>query len=123
MFKNNIRYFKNLQKGLENSWRHNMFYSSQDKAQKDRFLFQNMIAAPFSTIQQDIVWNEVRNVFLKDEKMQMKNNRYVELVLLPEIFITIYQKFFSLDKQSAENYIKDFGNMANDKSPESSLLI
>ena len=100
-----------------------MFYSSQDKAQKDHFLFQNMIAAPFSTIQQDIVWNEVRNVFLKDEKMQMKNNRYVELVLLPEIFITIYQKFFSLDKQTAENYIKDFGNMANDESPESSLLI
>ena len=43
--------------------------------------------------------------------MQMENNKYVQSVLLPEIFITIYQKFFSMgSKEVAEQYMKDPGS-------------
>ena len=112
IFKINLKYFKNLQKGLENSWRHDLFYQAENKAQNERLLLHNSIAAPFSDSQQEAIWNEVRKIWLQDQKMHMKNNKYVELVLLPEIFITIYQKFFCLGtKEIAEQYIKDPGSM------------
>ena len=125
MFRSNLKYFRNIQKGLEKSWRHDMFFSSKDKAQKDRFLLQNSISQPFSNVQRDIIYNEIKQIWLLDQAMQHKNGRYVDLVLLPEVFITIYQKFFSLpSNQIAEQYMKDAGSLdPEDISPDSSLLI
>ena len=63
--------------------------------------------------------------WLTDHAMQIKNGRYVNLVLLPEVFITIYQRYFSLPtREIAEQYMKDTGSMdPEDISPESSLLL
>ena len=125
MFRNNLKYFKNIQKGLEKSWRHDMFFSSQDKARKDRHLRENSIFQPFSDVQHDIIFNEVKQIWLTDHAMQIENGRYVDFVLLPEVFITIYQRYFSLpSKEIAEQYMKDAGSMhPEDISPESSLML
>ena len=125
MFRNNLKYFKNIQKGLEKSWRHDMFFSSKDKTRKHRYLLENSLFQPFSDAQHDIIFNEVKQVWLTDRAMQSKNGRYVDLVLLPEVFITIYQRYFSLpSKEIAEQYMKDAGSMdPEDISPESSLLL
>ena len=54
-----------------------------------------------------------------------KNDRYFQLVLLPEVYINIYKTFFHLPtKEIAESYIMDKGSMdPEDVSPESSLFI
>ena len=84
-----------------------------------------LIAAPFSDTQQDQIFNELQKIWLPNKEMQLKNGRYFELVLLPEVYISIYQKFFHLPtKEIAESYIMDKGSMdPEDLSPESSLLI
>ena len=122
MFQINLKYFKNLQKGLVSSWRHDLFYKPENQAQNERFLLHNSITQPFSDSQQEIIFNEVRKVWLKDQKMQMENNKYVQFVLLPEIFITIYQKFFCIgSKEVAEQYMRDPGSMdPREMSPEQS---
>ena len=56
----------------------------------------------------------------------MENGRYVDLVLLPEIFIVIYQRCFSLpSREIAEKRIMNaLGSMdPEDISPESSLFL
>ena len=123
MFKNNLKYFKKIEMGLQKSWRHKMFHDSRNKARNDRTLYENMIAAPFSTIQQELIYREVKQVWLPNNEMQLKNNRYVELVLLPEVFLALYQKFFYLPTiEIAESRIKDPGSLApEDISPESSM--
>ena len=55
-----------------------------------------MIGPPFSDAQQDIVYEEVKKVWLNTQELQLKNNEYVELVLLPEVFLILYQKFLHL---------------------------
>ena len=100
-----------------------MFHDSQNKARNDTTLYENMIAAPFSTIQQELIYREVKQVWLPNNEMQLKNNRYVELVLLPEVFLALYQKFFYLPTiEIAESRIQDPGSLApEDISPESSM--
>ena len=125
MFKNNLKYFKNIEKGLEKSWRHTMFHSSEEKARKDRVLLENAVVQPFSNAQHDMIFNLMKQVWLSDHAMKIKNSKYVNLVLLPEVFITIYQRYFSLPtKDIAEKYMKDAGSMdPEDISPDSSLLL
>ena len=69
------------------------------------------------------IYREVKQVWLPNNEMQLKNNRYVELVLLPEVFLALYQKFFYLPAiEIAESRIKDPGSLASeDISPESSM--
>ena len=100
-----------------------MFHDSQNKARNDRTLYENMIVAPFSTIQQELIYREVKQVWLPNNEMQLKNNRYVELVLLPEVFFALYQKLFYLPTiEIAESRIQDPGSLApEDISPESSM--
>ena len=85
-----------------------------------------MISCPFSDEQQEIIEDEVKKVWLKNKKMQMENGRYVELVLLPEIFVVIYQIFVRLPtREEAEKRIMNvLGSLdPEDISPESSLLL
>ena len=73
-----------------------MYIYPTNKNKNERHLMTKMIAAPFSDIQQDQVFNELKKIWLPNKEMQMKNGRYFELVLLPEVYINIYQKFFNL---------------------------
>ena len=85
-----------------------------------------MISYPFSDEQQEIIEDEVKKVWLKNKKMQMENGRYVDLVLLPEIFVVIYQIFFILPtrKEAEKRIMNVLGSIdPEDISPESSLLL
>ena len=74
-----------------------MFRNPKNKTKNETVLHQKMIAFPFSDLQQDLIYKEVKNTWLKDTKQQLKNNQYVEMVLLPEVFIKIYQRYFHLE--------------------------
>ena len=56
-----------------------------------------MVGPPFNDLQQDQVYALVEQIWMKDMKMYMDNNFYINMVLLPSIFIRIYQVFFGLD--------------------------
>ena len=127
MFKNNLKYFKKIEIGLEHSWRHKMYHSKEgNRNLREKYLFSKMISCPFSDEQQEIIEDEVKKVWLKNKKMQMENGRYVDLVLLPEIFVVIYQIFVRLPtREEAEKRIMNvLGSIdPEDISPESSLLL
>ena len=96
IFAVNLRYFKKIKLGLENSWRHTSYLSSKNKAKNINHLRTKMIGPPFSDIQQDQIYAEVKKVWLHTRELQKQNDEYVELVLLPEVFLTIYRKYFNL---------------------------
>ena len=74
-----------------------MYRNPNNKSKNEKLLKEKMIGAPFSDIQQEFIYKEVKQNWLKDKEMALKNNQYVEMVLLPEVFIKIYQKFLLLD--------------------------
>ena len=125
IFKINLKYFQKIKNGFVQSWRHSMYHSSENKAENQRFLRSKMIGFPFSDKQQDIVYEEVRRVWLNDQKAYFENNQYIELVLLPEVFILLYQKFLKISSSKiAEERIFNPGSMnPDDRSPEHSLFL
>ena len=69
---------------------------------------------PFSDEQQDVVYEEVRNIWLTNNMM----NRFVDVVILPEVFIRIYQVFFELSKEEAEHNLElAEANLVNPDEP------
>ena len=122
IFKANLRYFKQIESGLEGSWRHKMYRNPNNKSKNEKLLKEKMIGAPFSDIQQEFIYKEVKQNWLKDKEMALKNNQYVEMVLLPEVFIKIYQKFLLLDStKEAEARIFHIGSCdPADITPETS---
>ena len=81
-----------------------------------------MISCPFSDVQLEAIEDEVKKVWLKNQNMQMENGRYVDLVLLPEIFIVIYQIFFSLPtRKIAEERIMNLGGSSYPEDQWSNL--
>ena len=74
-----------------------MYRNPNNKSKNEKLLKEKMIGAPFSDIQQEFIYKEVKQNWLKDKEMALKNNQYVEMVLLPEVFLKIYQKFLLLD--------------------------
>ena len=125
IFHANRKFFKNVSLGLQPAWRHRLYMSSQNKSRNITFLRTKMIGQPFSDSQQDMIYEEVKKVWLNTRDLQLKNNEYVELVLLPEVFITIYQKFFHLPSaEMAEERIFNIGSMdPDDVSPKKSVFI
>ena len=112
MFKNNQNYFKKVKMGLHQTWRHKLYMSSENKARNLNILRFRMVGPPFSDNQQDIIYEEVKKVWLNTRELQLKDNNYVELVLLPEVFIILYQKFLHIpDSKTAEDKIFDKGSM------------
>ena len=101
IFHDNIEHFKNIEQGTEESWRYKAF--KKGGGENDKVLRFNMIGAPFSDEQQDQVWEEVKATWLKEKRM----DRFVDVVLLPEVFIRIYQVFFQLSKAEAEKNISN----------------
>ena len=75
IFKVNLKYFRSIERGTEDSWRHRLFLSQNNKTGNQNKLFQKMIAAPFSDAQQYLVYEQVKKVWLKDKNMQIENDR------------------------------------------------
>jgi hypothetical protein len=124
IIKNNMKYLKKIEIRLVKSWRNKMYNASKSQNLNRKHLLSKMIAAPFSTIQQEQIYAEIKPIWLPNQEMQMKNGQFVELVLLPEVFILIYQKFFNLSKEVAESRIFNKGSMdPEDISPQSSFFI
>ena len=67
IFHDNIEYFKNVEQGFEKSWRYDAF--KKGGGQNDKNLQFSMIGSPFSDDQQDLVYEEVKAIWLKDKKM------------------------------------------------------
>ena len=47
------------------------------------------------------MFDAVKSIWLKDKIM----DRFVDVVILPEVFLRIYQVFFGVTKSEAEKYI------------------
>ena len=125
IFKSNLNYFKRLKLGLETSWRQRMFYSPLNKAQNIVKLRSKMMGAPFSERQQDQVYKEVKQIWLKLRASQLKDNEYIELVLLPEVFLVMYQKHFALrNTTEADERISNLRGslLPDDISPDTSVM-
>lgn len=125
IFKANLKYFKGIEAGFETSWRNKMYRATTKRTENETFLRSKMIASPFSDLQQDQIYEEVKKIWLKDAKMQRENNQYVEFVLLPEVFIRIYQKYFLLSSTKvAEEMIMNYTGSIDpaDLSPDSTLM-
>ena len=126
IFSANLRYFKSIKLGLQNSWRHTKYLSPKNKAANINHLRFKMIGPPFSEIQQDQIYAEVKKVWLNTKETQKQNDEYVELVLLPEVFLTIYQKYFILPNTAIAE--KRIGNVLgslypDDISPDTSQIV
>ena len=98
IFYDNLDYFENIEIGVEDSWRFKAFKKGGKKDHELRF---HEIGPPFSDEQQDLVFAEVKSIWLKNKTM----DRFVDVVLLPEIFIKLYAVFFGLSKSAAEKNI------------------
>jgi len=92
----NMEYFKNMEAGIEESWRYNAYQEG-----KDQELILRQIGSPFTDEQQEVVFAEVQSVWLRERIM----DRFVDVVIIPEVFIRIYQVFFNLSKEEAESNI------------------
>ena len=124
IFKANLNYFKRVRLGFENSWRHKMYTSGKNAANINK-LKSRMISDPFSDIQQDQIYAEVKEIWLKSRAAQMRDNEYIELVLLPEVFLVMYQKYFILPttEEADERISNVMGSiMPEDISPTTSIL-
>ena len=66
IFKANLHYFKQIESGLEGSWRHKMYRNPNNKSKNEKLLKEKMIGAPFSDIQQEFIYKEVKKNWLKD---------------------------------------------------------
>ena len=98
-----------MKSGKENNWRHSLFASPGNSDPKLR---ASVVGSPFSDIQQDQIYDQAKNIWLQGMEMYMENNFYINYVLLPTIFIKIYQVFFGLESfEDAERRI--INNKAN----------
>ena len=80
----NLEYFRNIESGSEEIQRFKAYYSGRN----DQHLNFKQIGEPFSERQQEIVFDAVKSIWLKDKIM----DRFVDVVILPEVFLRIYQK-------------------------------
>ena len=99
MTHDNMEYLRNIELGIEDSWRCKTFHEGKN----DQHLFFSQIGYPFSDEQQEAVFAEVKSLWGTNEQM----DRFVDLVIIPEVFIRIYQVFFQLSKKEAEENISN----------------
>ena len=72
MIKNNRKYYQKIEMGQQPSWRHKMFNYPTNKSKNERHLLTKLIAAPFSDIQQEQIFNELQKMGLPNKDMQLK---------------------------------------------------
>ena len=97
IFSDNLEHFINIRNGKVKTWR-----STWYKSGKEGSFLGHLLAGPFSDTQQDVIYEEVKKNFLKDGIP----SRFVDFVLIPEVYIRIYQVFFDLSKEEAEHNLK-----------------
>ena len=97
---NNIENIQKINFGLERTWRYQEYY----KGEKNINLNFKVIGAPFTEEQQEAVYEVAKNFWLKEKQM----DRFFDVVILPEIFIRIYQVFFNVSKSEAEANITSY---------------
>ena len=96
----NIEHIQKINFGLERTWRYQEYY----KGEKNINLNFKVIGAPFTEEQQEAVYEVAKNFWLKEKQM----DRFFDVVILPEIFIRIYQVFFNVSKSEAEANITSY---------------
>ena len=105
IFFHNLQYFKDVKSGVEKNWRHKLYKSPGNS---DPTLRAHMVGPPFSDAQQDLVYEQAKEIWLTDMDMYRENNFYISHVLLPTIFIRIYQVFMEVDSfEEAERRINN----------------
>ena len=98
----NLEYLKGIESGKVKSWRRDYYRSGKDEQQ----LLFLVISEPFTVEQQEVVHQELRKHFLKN---LMTISRFIDLVLVPETLIRIYQTFFDISRKDAEKNLKQQG--------------
>ena len=97
IFCDNLEYFKDIRNGKVKTWRSTWYNNG-----KEQSLIGHLLAGPFTNEQQDTIYEEVKKNFLKAGIP----DRFVDFVLTPEVYIRIYQVFFQLSKEEAEQNLK-----------------
>ena len=105
IFADNLQYFEDVKAGVEKNWRHKLYTSPGNS---DPVLRGSVVGHPFSDVQQEQIYDQAKQIWLKDMDMYMENNFYITYVLLPTIFIRIYQVFMELESfEEAERRISN----------------
>ena len=119
IFNDNIEFFEDVKSGIVKNWRHTLYVSPGNSSPQLR---SSMVGPPFTDIQQDIIYDLAKQVWLKDADMHMENNCYVSFVLLPTIFIRIYQVFMGLKSlEEAERRINNVKASIHHDEPSDSI--
>ena len=118
IFYANLIYFNNIENGKEISWRNDAF--KKGGGFNDLKLRDCMIGEPFTEKQQDRVYELVKVIWLKHKLM----DRFVDVVILPEVFLKIYQIYFDLTKSEAEKNVNNAeGNRETNSSVSSDEIL
>ena len=119
IFNDNIQFFEDVKSGIVKNWRHTLYVSPGNSSPQLR---SSMVGPPFTDIQQDIIYDLAKQVWLKDADMHRENNCYVSFVLLPTIFIRIYQVFMGLKSlEEAERRINNVKASIHHDEPSDSI--
>lgn len=125
IFESNLQIFDNIRAGVQDSWRHKMYKDSRNKTANINFLRSRMISFPFSEQQQDAIYSHVKNRWLFDRRLYMSDYEYVDYVLLPEVFIKIYQVYFNLESPNIaeERIFNALGSLPPEELNDDSIFI
>ena len=125
IFESNLQIFDNIRAGVQDSWRHKMYNDSRNKTANINFLRSRMISVPFSEQQQDAIYSHVKNRWIFDRRSYMSDYEYVDYVLLPEVFIKIYQVYFNLESPNIaeERIFNALGSLPPEELNDDSIFI
>ena len=112
IFYDNLEHFNDIRNGKVKTWRSKWYNNGNEDS-----LLGSLLSGPFSDLQQDVIYEEVRKNFLKD----CIPSRFVDLVLIPEVYTRIYQVFFNLSKKEADQNLKEQHIYNNHSGSESSI--
>lgn len=93
IFFENLAYFEDVWSGNVKSWRRDTFFSPGNNLD---FLRRNATGGPFTDIQEDVMHSLALDKWLDTEKKRRDHWLFYTLVLLPTIYIKVYQEFFNL---------------------------
>ena len=95
----NLDYLVKISEGNEFSSRHEEFHEGSRKCEA---LLQKMIQSPFTDEQVNTAKEELTCIWMTNSKESLKNNDYLDRVLVQECLIKIYSDHFHFSKDEAE---------------------
>ena len=125
IFESNLEIFENIRAGVQDSWRHKMYHDLRNKTANISFLRSRMISVPFSDQQQEVIYSHVKSRWLFSRGLYMTDYEYIDYVLLPEVFIKIYQIHFSLEspRVAEERIFNALGSLSPEVLDVKSIFI